>query len=183
MTARSDALRVAVVDLLRQPGLQRSLHDRVPIDQLEIEAPRVVGAAVDLDAVIESNINGLEVSGSVTMAVQDQCRRCLRPLVVDTELEIDERYLDEADGDEPDPGSFDPQTGYLDLTTVVRDLVLIGLVEPPPLCSPDCAGFCAVCGADRNQVACGCGVEQRDERWSALDQLRGDVPESPDSSG
>jgi len=170
-----------VVDLLRQPGLQRGIHERVAIEQLGLEASRVVGAAVDVDAVIESNINGLEVTGTVTMAVDDQCRRCLTPVVVDTELEIEERYLDGAEGDEvPDPGSFDPQTGYLDLTSVVQDLVMLGLVDPPPLCSTDCAGFCAICGANRNESDCGCEAELRDDRWSALDELRGEVPEPPE---
>lgn len=184
MTARSDVLRIAVVDLLRQPGLQRSIHERVPIEQLGLETSRVVGAAVDLDAVIESNINGLEVSGTVTMAVDDQCRRCLVPVVVDTELEIEERYLDQADGeDSPDPGSFDPTTGHLDLRPVVRDLVMLGLVDPPPLCSVDCAGFCAICGVDRNEASCGCEAEQRDDRWSALDELRGDLPGTPENPG
>jgi uncharacterized protein len=39
------------------------------------------------------------------------------------------------------------------------------------LCREDCAGLCAICGADKNSETCSCVAETVDERWSALRDL------------
>ena len=41
-----------------------------------------------------------------------------------------------------------------------------------PLCRDDCPGLCPRCGADLQLAPCDCDLTERDERWSALDQLR-----------
>jgi uncharacterized protein len=48
------------------------------------------------------------------------------------------------------------------------------LLELPlaALCRVDCAGFCPVCGANRNEDPCSCEPVVTDDRWSALDALR-----------
>jgi uncharacterized protein len=53
------------------------------------------------------------------------------------------------------------------------------LLELPqaPLCRPDCAGLCDVCGVNRNLEACTCSTTVSDARWSALDQLRKSLSE------
>lgn len=166
--ARRDLLRVATAELLRAPGVERRLTETVPAELLGIETRRIVDDAVDVDVVVESTLSGLEVEGTVTMSITDECRRCLRPLVQRVEIDVDELYQEEIS----EPGAFELSAGYLDLEPVVRDLVLIGLSEPPALCAADCAGICPVCGADRNQDACTCETPRRDDRWAALDQLR-----------
>ncbi len=59
----------------------------------------------------------------------------------------------------------------LDVTEVVRQHLLMA---PPmvPLCRPACRGLCPVCGADRNEVACGCVPEEMDPRLAALRGFR-----------
>ena len=59
----------------------------------------------------------------------------------------------------------------LPLDTMARTLVL-GF-PAFPLCRPDCAGLCPVCGADRNTTDCGHGGSgQLDSRWAGLADLR-----------
>jgi uncharacterized protein len=41
-----------------------------------------------------------------------------------------------------------------------------------PLCRPDCAGLCPVCGADLNLGACACPERAGDPRLAALAALR-----------
>ena len=41
-----------------------------------------------------------------------------------------------------------------------------------PLCRPDCAGLCPLCGADLNLGACDCSEPVGDPRWAALAALR-----------
>jgi uncharacterized protein len=62
----------------------------------------------------------------------------------------------------------------LDLSAWARDALALSLPEKL-LCREDCAGLCAVCGADLNEA----GTDHRhereaDPRWSKLSELRFD---------
>jgi uncharacterized protein len=64
--------------------------------------------------------------------------------------------------------------GILDLKSWARDALALTL-PTQVLCRPDCAGLCAICGADLNEA----GEEHRhqsepDPRWSKLSELRFD---------
>jgi uncharacterized protein len=60
---------------------------------------------------------------------------------------------------------------------MARDALVLGF-PAFPLHSPDCAGLCPVCGADRNSVDCGHGgADTIDPRWAALASLRLENPE------
>ena len=51
-------------------------------------------------------------------------------------------------------------------------------VPMKPLCSPDCKGLCAQCGADLNAGDCGCRAPVADPRWEALAALKGSLPDA-----
>lgn len=100
---------------------------------------------------------GLLVTGRVGTALADACGRCLVPVRVLLDLEVDEEFLpslDVATG-QPLDRALEPEVPRLsdhhemDLETVVREA--IQLAAPiVPLCRPDCLGLCPLCGADRN---------------------------------
>lgn len=100
---------------------------------------------------------GLLVTGHFTTALADSCGRCLAPVRVPLELDLDEEFLpvlDIATG-QPLDRSLEPEVARLsdhhemDLGTPVREA--IQLAAPiVPLCRPDCLGLCPECGADRN---------------------------------
>jgi uncharacterized protein len=58
----------------------------------------------------------------------------------------------------------------IDLAEAVREHVLLNL-PLRPLCRPDCAGLCPVCGKNLNQGPCGGHDEQADERLAVLATL------------
>lgn len=57
--------------------------------------------------------------------------------------------------------------GSIDVTDVVRQNVLLAL-PLAPRCRDDCRGLCPRCGADRNQVDCGCEDDDIDPRLAPL---------------
>jgi uncharacterized protein len=83
------------------------------------------------------------------------------------DAEVDELYQQVPTSDE----AFTFDGDLLDLGPMVRETILVEL-PLAPVCRPDCAGLCAVCGADRNTVDCGHEVALTDLRWSALQDLR-----------
>jgi uncharacterized protein len=83
-------------------------------------------------------------------------------------LNVRVRELYTADGDGED--TYPLVDDQVDLEDLVHDAVLLEL-PIAPLCDEACGGLCPMCGANRNQKACGCEMP-RDERWAALDVLR-----------
>ena len=96
---------------------------------------------------------GLLVSGHLTMSLATQCSRCLRDIEVPISVDLVEEALPSieiASGvpidprDEPDVLRLNDHH-ELELEPVIREAIQLG--EPiAPLCGPDCAGLCVVCG-------------------------------------
>ncbi len=154
-----------------------------------------VGATRDYDVTEEIEIEGepLRLSGHVELirtdrgvlvrarlagAARAECCRCLAPVEGRSEVDLEEEYAQTVDAVSGAPlrSTVDPEAfridarHTLDLTDAVRQYWV--LAQPmQPLCRPDCAGLCALCGRNRNDDPCDC--EPVDERWTPLARLRG----------
>lgn len=165
------ALALHALELLRVPGSERGIRAELTPAELGIEDPRL-GDRVDVDLVAVSSIDDIDVRGTVTLDSREQCRRCLRPLDGDRTVDFDERYSETPTAQEV----FPIDNGRIDLDQAIRETVLLAL-DDAPLCRPDCPGLCPVCGADLATSSCSCDQAEVDDRWAALDQLRGVVPD------
>lgn len=160
------ALRVNARELLRVPGSSRRIDEQVDASDLGVPDPRITGPiGVALDAV--SSIDGIVVSGEITIPWTTSCRRCLTDVTGTAIVDVDEIYQDDVSDDE----AFPIEGDQIDLAPPVREYVLIELPDGP-LCREDCGGICPVCGIDRNRATCECDTSVRDDRWAALDDLR-----------
>ncbi len=72
-------------------------------------------------------------------------------------------------GDDLEAGWF--RGSEIDLGAISMEAVVLAL-PVKPLCREDCAGLCAVCGADRSSNACGCEEVGTDSPFAALQALR-----------
>ncbi len=133
-------------------------------------------AALTAEVMLESVREGILVTGRAQAVGQAECSRCLDPVEVDLDAEIQELYAwsaEEAEIDElGEPGPhLDGE--LLDLRPAIRDDLML---EMPiaPLCSADCVGLCPECGArlaDEPEHA----HEASDPRWAALSALKDDL--------
>ncbi|HET7523328.1 MAG TPA: DUF177 domain-containing protein [Acidimicrobiales bacterium] len=161
------------------------------------------GAEVTADAVLDAVDGGIEVTADVSAPWQGECRRCLRPVEGLLQVHVRELYRRHEDthahgaphahghthgpgsvrttghhGHHPPSGEDEDEETYplkgelLDLQPLVRDALLLEL-PLAPLCSEDCQGLCATCGADLNDGPCSCEHAPADPRWAALDLLKG----------
>jgi uncharacterized protein len=176
------ALAVDVRELLRRPGSHRHVVVRAPLSDLATPVASVPpDRPVTVDAEIESVVEGLLVTGRVSATAVVHCVRCLRDFDDELEVEVRELFALEP-GDDEDEGYAVLPDDRLPLDTMARDALVLGF-PAFPLCRPDCAGLCPVCGADRNTVDCGHGgTEQLDPRWAGLADLRTGVQEDDDAS-
>lgn len=104
-------------------------------------------------------------------ALAGPCMRCLEP--ANPVFSVDAREVSQpGEGDEL--SSPYVEHGVLDLNAWARDALALAL-PTTVLCRADCAGLCAVCGANLNQAATDHAHErQADPRWAKLSELRFD---------
>jgi uncharacterized protein len=134
------------------------------------------GECVVLNVRLESVVEGVLVSGTVSATITGQCARCLEPLTDSVEVGLTElfAYPDTATEDTTDPDEISRVVDDLvDLEPVIRDTVLLALPQAP-LCRADCPGLCPECGGKRAELGADHRHETIDSRWAALRQrLRG----------
>lgn len=159
-------LRVSARELLRTPGSVREIGTDVDALALGIDDARVTGP-IDVELYAVSSIDGIAVTGELAIPWTTACRRCLTEVSGRAVVDVDELYQDETLDEE----AFTIEGDQIDLAPAVGEYVLIELPDGP-LCRDDCAGICPVCGIDRNEGSCDCDTSVRDDRWSALDDLR-----------
>lgn len=169
---------VNVADLLRRAGAAREVSFTAPLPAITVVDSSIpAGTQASVDLRIESLSDGLTVTGTIGSAWVGMCRRCLEVAEGTMRADVIEVYSPHPVSDEVWP----LPTDQLDLYPLVTETLALEL-PLAPLCRPDCAGLCPVCGVNRNRDDCGHRSEAGDPRWAALAELRelGDLAERGD---
>ena len=122
------------------------------------------GSDLVLDLRFEAVVEGVLVSGTASVVVSGECARCLDPVEWVETVALTELFLHEPGPEEEELPVLDGD--LLALEPVVRDAVVLAL-PLAPLCSADCPGLCAECGA-RLADDPGHAHETIDPRWAGL---------------
>lgn len=167
-------LVVPVTELVRHPGSHKHVRTTTEAEGLTLPESRIPdGAEVTVDVEFDALSDGVVVKGTVTAPWAGECRRCLGPAVGLAVASVEEIYQEHPITDE----AFTFDGDAIDLGPMVRENLLVEL-PLAPLCRPDCAGLCPVCGVDRNLDPCSCDTTPSDPRWAGLQALKGqfDLP-------
>lgn len=114
--------------------------------------------------------------GVVTVPVEEECSRCLE--IFDTELTGELSFIIKTENAQAvmatdsaaEVVTIKVSEPVVDLNELIKEALLLSL-PMKPLCSDDCKGLCANCGANLNEETCDCDVEEIDERWEGLKDL------------
>ena len=134
----------------------------------QVAALKVKGIATLLEREIH-------IQGSLETRVEMDCARCLEPVAQDVKRPFDLFYhpLDDSpEGSELAVPRGEEDLGFysgpgLVLEEVAKEQVLLSL-PMRSICRPDCAGWCPICGINRNREKCNCSEPTGDPRWAAL---------------
>lgn len=166
-------LLINALELLRRPGSVKRITIEVDPVDIGLEARALsTRSPIEVDVTAESLSDGVVVTGSLRARFATECRRCLCPIEGIVTVEVHELYQVTV----TDPDAFPIVGDQIDLVPMVRESVLLELPDAP-VCRPDCAGLCPICGVDRNDAPCACVVDTPDPRWAALEGLRDQLPE------
>jgi uncharacterized protein len=139
------------------------------------------GSDLELQLRLETVLDGVLATATVRAPTTGECARCLAEVSDTLEVGLTElfsypeqtqRYA-RTSGDADDEETRHLDGDLLDLGQSVRDAVVLAL-PASPLCRPDCAGLCSVCGERLDDVGPEHGHDEHDPRWGALRGLVGE---------
>jgi uncharacterized protein len=171
-TQRVSNFIVPVAEILGRPGHYRDFEIAQPVPGARTTLARADQGPTSARLRAESVVEGILVTGRVTGRAMSECARCLSEVRLELDLEVCDLFV--APGHEPDDATDDAYEVIgtdIDLEPMLRDAVTLSL-PLNPVCRPECKGLCSHCGSDLNRGECGCVLEERDPRWTALDDLR-----------
>lgn len=115
----------------------------------------------------------MTVTGRAVLSLTMPCSKCLDPVTVSFELEIDQE-LDMNRTKEERIADLDEQfylNGYnLDVDQLVGNELTLNL-PMRVLCSEDCKGICNRCGTNLNRGTCDCESRSLDPRMSVIQDI------------
>ncbi len=165
MPAHTSPFDLPVYDLVHRPGEMRERS-------IEFDAPERLGEGVAyvkqgepivLDVRLEGLHDGILVTAEASTTAVGECVRCLDPVSLPVEVEIQELFAYSPD----EAFDFAVHDDYVDLEPVVRDAVVLSLPFQP-VCRPDCPGLDPETGLKLADDPDRKPREVLDPRWAAL---------------
>lgn len=161
-TAQFPPVVLSIESGLASPGDTISCRDAIDIASFEMGG-RVFGLPEGLlyDVALTNTGEGILATGIVRGTVETQCDRCLDPAHLNVSAEVSCYFLREEPDDEAEEDDFgliNHANGTVDLSEAIQGAVAMD-IPYVVLCREDCRGLCPVCGANLNEVECGCTVE------------------------
>jgi uncharacterized protein len=143
-----------IVDLERlalSSGQARSLDLEVALDPIELGGQTYSAAGEGSEAKLDVSrtTTGYALRLRFEAQLTGPCVRCLEEAV--TDLEIDAREVDQPAARDEELRSPYVSDGDLDIGRWANDALVLALPSQP-LCRPDCAGLCSVCGESLNDA-------------------------------
>jgi uncharacterized protein len=161
------------IDLARlglSSGEAAARTEPVAIDAIDLGGQRYTapGAVVDARVDISRTTSGYALRLRYEIRLEGPCMRCLEAAA--DQLSIDAREVDQPGGGE------DLRSPYLDgdelnLRSWARDALVLAL-PTRILCSAECRGLCAICGANLNDEPEHAHEREPDSRWAKLSELK-----------
>jgi uncharacterized protein len=143
-----------IVDLERlalSSGQAHSLDFKVKLEPIEFggQSYEPAGGASEASLDVSRTSSGYALRLRFATELTGPCVRCLEPAA--TQLEIDAREVDQPPSRDDELRSPYVTDGNLDVGRWANDALVLALPSQP-LCRPDCAGLCAVCGESLNDA-------------------------------
>jgi uncharacterized protein len=167
-------MRLDLRDIIHVPGRSIPFEFQMDLTQLEFYGACPVAEPVVVKGTVRNAAGALMLEGTASSLLHLTCDRCGKPLLREQVVSLDTLLATELEDEENDEIVLLDGT-ELDLDDLAQSAFILAM-DTKNLCSEDCKGLCAKCGADLNLGPCGCKPEV-DPRLAALAQLLDDSAE------
>jgi uncharacterized protein len=167
---RTDSFDLARLSLAVGQGRRLELH--VVVDEFDLGGEHYGLASSPLPVTLDVSRmtgNGYSLRLRFHAALAGPCMRCLEP--ASPGFDIDAREVDQPGGGEELDSPYVSADSVLDLRSWANDALSLAM-PAALLCREDCAGLCAVCGANLNEAHDHAHEAEPDPRWAKLKELK-----------
>ena len=167
-TPGEEAMRLELREIIHVPDASRSFQYELDLSELDFYGRRPIVHSVQVQGSVTNHAGALVLEGTARSTLELVCDRCGKSFSREKVVPLDSLVAQELEDEESDDILLLEGT-QLDLDEVVTPAFILAM-DTKNLCSDDCKGLCAKCGADLNLGPCGCGPDV-DPRLAALAQL------------
>ena len=161
-------MRLELRDIIHTPDAHKPFQFQLDLSGQDFFGARPIVHPVQAEGRVTNHAGALVLEGSARSLLELQCDRCGKSFSREKRVALDSLVAQELEDEENDDILLLDGT-ELDLDEAVSTAFILAM-DTKNLCSDDCKGLCAKCGADLNLGPCGCGPDV-DPRLAALAQL------------
>ena len=162
-------MRLDLRDVILVPDAEKSFQCQVDLSDLEFYGRKPIVRPVLAQGSVVNHVGALVLNGTARSELDLVCDRCGKEFSQEKVVALDMLLADELEQEDSEDEIFLLDGNELDLDELVTTAFVLAM-DTKNLCSEDCKGLCAKCGADLNLGPCGCRPEV-DPRLAALAQL------------
>ena len=162
-------MRLDLRDVILVPDAEKSFQCQVDLSDLEFYGRKPIVRPVLAQGRVVNHAGALVLNGTARSELDLVCDRCGKEFSREKVVELDMLLADALEQEDSEDEIFLLDGNELDLDELVTTAFVLAM-DTKNLCSEDCKGLCAKCGADLNLGPCGCRPEV-DPRLAALAQL------------
>lgn len=130
------------------PGL-RSLLVALDLSGLDFYGEHPFAGPVQVSGTVRNQADALVLEGTAETTLELVCDRCLKPFCRDMRVPVDSLLAETLEDEENDEILL-LDNGTVDLDEVFTTALVLAM-DSKHVCSEDCKGLCATCGADLNE--------------------------------
>ena len=168
-------MRLDLRDVIHRPDAEKSFQYQLDLSQLDFYGRKPITRPVVAEGSVINHAGALVLNGTARSELGLVCDRCGKEFSREKVVPLDSLLAEELENEDSEDEIFLLDGNELDLDEVVTTAFVLAM-DTTNLCSEDCKGLCAKCGADLNLGPCGCRPEV-DPRLAALAQLLDDETE------
>jgi len=165
-------MRLDLREIIHTPDAERSFQFQADLSGLDFYGRKPITRPVLAEGCVTNHAGALVLEGTARSVLDLVCDRCGKAFSREKAVLLDSLVAQELENEESDEIIL-LQGTELDLGQVVAEAFILAM-DAKTLCSDDCKGLCAGCGADLNLGPCRCTPET-DPRWAVLSQLLEDA--------
>lgn len=162
-------MRLDLRDVILVPDAEKSFQCQVDLSDLEFYGRKPIVRPVLAQGRVVNHAGALVLNGTARSELDLVCDRCGKEFSREKVVSLDVLLATELEQEDSEDEIFLLDGNELDLDELVTTAFVLAM-DTKNLCSEDCKGLCAKCGADLNLGPCGCRPEV-DPRLAALAQL------------
>ena len=164
-------MRLDLRNIIHVPEASKSFQFQMDLSGLEFYGEHLITRPVQIEGSVTNHAGALVLEGTASSLLDLVCDRCGKKFSREKVVELNCLLAAELEDEENDE-IYLLEGNEVDLDEVAGTAFILAM-DTKNLCSDDCKGLCAKCGADLNNGPCGCRPEV-DPRLAALAQLLDD---------